>query len=144
MAWIKLTTAHIDESLSAAELQALRTLQTQPNQKDPVPAAIARTTAQINGYVGAAGIEVGDPGLIPEELLSSAIAIARWRVIGRLSVGAAAKLFATENRRQEYEDAIAELKDVATRKFAISIPEEPAEEQPRPPADGAWGGTKQF
>lgn len=141
MPWIKLTPAHLDEALCAAELAALRTIQTAPGQKDPVPEAIKRTCLEVCGYVAAAGLVVGEPGLIPEQLLSTAIAIARWRLISRLSVGAAAKVFATENRRQEYLDALARLKDVATRQFVISAPEEPAEEQPRPTAAGAWGST---
>lgn len=144
MSWIKLTPAHLDSALSAPELTALRSLQLSPGQKDPVPQAILRTCTEVHGYVGAAGIQVGEAGTVPEELLSSAIAIARWRIIGRLSVGTAAKLFATENRRQEYADAMAQLKDVATRKFIISLPEDPAEEQPRAPAEGRWGGEKQF
>jgi len=141
MSWIALTPAHIDESLAKAELDALRSLQLTPGQVDPVPEAIARTCTQVNGYVAAqAGHPVGQAGTIPEELLSSAIAIVRWRIIGRLPV----KSFATESRRKEYEDAIAELKDVATGKFAISIPADPAEEQPRPQADGAWGSKPQI
>lgn len=141
MPWIKFIPAHLDEALSTAELAALRTVQTAQGQKDPVPEAIKRTCTEVCGYCAAAGLVVGEAGLIPEQLLSSAIAIARWRIIGRLSVGAAAKVFATDNRRQEYQDALAQLKDVATRKFVISVPEEPAEEQPRPAAAGAWGST---
>lgn len=141
MAWIKLTAAHLDEALAATELAALRTVQTAAGQKDPVPPAIARTCTEVGGYVAAAGIEVGEPGTIPEQLLSAAIALVRWRIIGRLSVGAAAKVFATENRRQEYLDAVVLLKDVATRKFIISLPEDPAEDQPRAPAVGVWGSA---
>jgi phage gp36-like protein len=138
MSWITLTPAHVDESLSAAELDALRSLQLADGQADPVPEAIARTCTQVNGYVAAqAGHPVGQAGTIPEELLTSAISIVRWRVIGRLPV----KLFTTENRRKEYEDAIAELKDVAKGTFAISFPADPAEDQPRPAADGAWGSA---
>lgn len=141
MAWIPLKPAHIDESFAAAELQALRTLQLEPAQKDVVLEAIKRTTYEVRGYVAAyQGKTVGEPGTVPEELLSAAIVITRWRLLGRLPV----KAFATENRRKEYEDAVAQLRDVASGKFAIGTPEEPAEEQPRPPADGAWGGAKQF
>ena len=138
MSWITLTPAHIDESLAAAELDALRSLQLTPGQEDPVPKAILRTCTQVNGYVAAqAGHPVGQAGTIPEELLTSAISIVRWRVIGRLPV----KLFATDSRRKEYEDALAELKDVAKGTFAISFPVDPAAEQPRPPASGEWGSS---
>jgi phage gp36-like protein len=136
MSWIALTPAHLAESLTQAELDALRTVQVAPGQADPLPEAIARTCTQVNGYVAAAaGHPVGQAGTIPEELLTTAISIARWRVLGRLP---SARL-ATEVRRKEYEDAIAELRDVATGKFAISFPADPAEEQPRPQAEGAWG-----
>lgn len=136
MSWIALTAAHIAESLAAAELQALRTLQLEAGQTEPVAEAIARTTYEVRGYVAAhQGQQVGDPGTIPEELLSAAIAIARWRVIGRLPV----KVFATDSRRKEYEDAIAQLRDVAAGKFAVSVPADPAPEQPRPAREAAWG-----
>lgn len=138
MSWIPFTSEHIDESLAAAELSALRTLQLVPGQANPVDEAITRTTYEVRGYVAAYhGTAVGQPGTIPEELLSAAIAIARWRIIGRLPV----KTLASDNRRKEYEDAIAQLRDVATGKFAISVATEPAEEQPRPPAEGAWGSA---
>ncbi len=141
MAWIPLTAAHINESLAAPELQALRTLQLVPDQADPVPEAIERTTFEVRGYVAAYhGTAVGQPGTIPEELLSAAIAIARWRLIGRFPV----KTMASDNRRKEYEDAIAQLRDVAAGKFAISVAADPAEEQPRPAAEGAWGSQPKF
>lgn len=138
MSWITLTPVHITEALSDAELDALRTIQLAPGQEDPIPKAIFRTCKQVNGYVAAqAGHPVGQDNTVPEELLTSAISIARWRVIGRLPV----KLFATEVRRKEYEDALAELKDVAKGDFAISFPADPAAEQPRPPASGSWGSA---
>lgn len=141
MPWVPLTSAHITESLAAAELTALQTMQLAAGQTNPVPEAIERTTLEVRGYVAAYhGTAVGQAGTIPAELLSSAIAIARWRLIGRLPV----KSFATDSRRKEYEDAIAQLRDVAAGKFAISVATDPAAEQPRPPAEGAWGSAAKF
>lgn len=138
MSWIALTSAHIAGSLTQAELDALRTVQVSPGQADPLSEAIARTCTEVNGYVAAqAGHPVGQAGTIPEELLSSAIAIARWRLLTRLPN----TRLATESRRLEYTDALAQLKDVAKGDFAISFPADPAEEQPRPPAEGAWGSA---
>ncbi len=136
MPWISLTEAHLLESLAAAELSALRTMQTAPGQTDPLPEVLERTVGQVQGYVGTR-YPVGQPGTIPDQLLSSAIAIARWRLVGRLPI----KLMATDNRRQEYEDAIAELQAVAAGKFALSVATDPAENQPRPQAEGAWGSS---
>lgn len=136
MSWLTLTAQHLAEGLTGLELTALRTLQLDQGQTDPVPDALTRTTYEVRGYVAAFhGTAVGQPGTIPEELLSSAIAIARWRVLGRLPV----KQLATDGRRKEYEDAIAQLRDVAAGKFAISVASDPAAEQPRPQAGGLFG-----
>lgn len=138
--WIALDSTHLTQGLSGPEISALRTMQLDQGQTDPVPEVLLRTTYEVRGYIAANhGQTVGEVGKIPEELLSAAIAIARWRLLGRLPV----KTFATESRRKEYEDAVALLRDVAAGKFAISVAIDPAEEQPRPPAQGAWGsGTK--
>ena len=139
--WIVLDASHLTQGLSAAELTALRTQQLVPNQVDPVPEVLMRVTFEVRGYVAAnAGRQVGEPGTIPEELLSAAIAVARWRLIGRLPV----KALATDSRRKEYEDAIALLRDVAAGRFAISVATEPAEEQPRPQAQGQWGSAEKI
>ena len=136
MAWLTLTSAHVQASLAAAELTALRTTQLAVGQTDPLPEAITRTVGEVRGYVGAhAGGMVGQAGTIPEELLASAVAIARWRLLGRLPV----KLMASEQRRQEYDDARALLRDVAAGKFAVSAPANPATDQPRLVAEGSWG-----
>jgi phage gp36-like protein len=134
MPWLLLSSEHLDGALAAAEVTALRTLQVAAGQADPVSEAIDRAAAEVQGYVGTR-YQVGQPGTVPDQLLSSAIAIARWRLLCRLP----AKVFATEARRKEYEDAIAQLRDVAAGKFALSVPEDPAEEQPRPTAGGAYG-----
>lgn len=140
MPWITLTEAHLLEALTATELSSLRTLQLAAGQTDPLPDVLARATAEVQGYVGTR-YPVGQAGTVPDQLLSSAIAIARWRLIGRLP----AKILATENRRKEYEDAIAQLRDVAAGKFALAVATDPATEQPRPQATGRWGsGTSIF
>jgi len=139
MPWITVTEDHLLRVISSGELEALRSKATAPGQDDPVTAVIASTCLEVQGYVGAR-YPVGQAGTVPEQLLNATVAIARWRLLTRLPV----KLMATEARRQEYDDAISLLKDVAAGKFALSVASEPAEEQPRPQADGAWGGTKDF
>lgn len=139
MPWITLTVAHVSESLAGPELTALSTLQLAAGQTDPLPEVIERTCAEVQGYVGTR-YQVGAAGTIPEQLLSSAIAVARWRLLGRLPV----KVFATESRRQEYLDAVRQLEAVATGKFALSVPTTPATEQPGQSGGAAWGGTKDF
>jgi phage gp36-like protein len=140
MPWINLTEAHLLEALTARELDSLRTVQIADDQVDPVPEVLARAASEVQGYVGTR-YAVGQAGTVPDQLLSSAIAIARWRLIGRLPT----KIMATESRRQEYEDALTQLRDVAAGKFALSVATEPADDQPRPQATGSWGsGTNIF
>lgn len=135
MPWIILTNDHIIGALAAAEVTALRTLQLTPGQADPLPEVITQTVGKVHGYV-ATRYEVGQAGTIPDQLLASAIAIGRWILIGRLP----SKILATEIRKQQYEDGLAELRDVAAGKFVLSLAEDPADDQPRPTAAGAWGG----
>lgn len=139
MPWITLTEDHLLESLAALELTSLRDQQRAPGQTDPVPEILARTCAEVQGYVGTR-YAVGQPGTVPDQLLSSTIAIARWRLLGRLPV----KALATEHRRKEYEEALAQLRDVAAGKFALTMADDPGEEQPGPQGGAAWGGAKAF
>ncbi len=136
MPWITLTVDHLLEALTSGELTALRTMQLAPGQADPVTDVIARSASEVQGYV-ATRYAVGQAGTVPEQLLSSAIAIARWRLIGRFP----SRIMATESRRKDYEDAIAQLRDVAAGKFALDVATEPATTQPRPQARGAWGSS---
>lgn len=136
MPWIILTVDHVYQSLAEPELAALRELLLMPSQVDPLPEILDRTSQEVRGYVAAwHGQQVGQPGTVPNELLTSAISIARWRLIGRLPV----KIFATEFRRKEYDDALHQLELVAAGKFLVSIPEDPDPEQPLPPAGGEYG-----
>jgi phage gp36-like protein len=139
MPWISLDESHVTGSLSAAEATALRTLQLPQGAPDPLVESIEQTVSRVQGYV-AVRHEIGQPGMIPDQLLQGAIAIARWNLIGRLP----AKALATDIRKQQYEDAMKELEAVAAGKFKLSITDDPADDQPGQTGGGAWGGTKAF
>ena len=106
---------------------------------DPLAESVAQTVSRVQGYV-AVRYAVGQPGLIPEQLLQGAIAIARWNLIGRLP----ARALATDIRKQQYDDAMTELKAVAEGKFKLSIADDLADDQPGGTGGGAYGGTKDF
>jgi phage gp36-like protein len=137
MSWIALTPDHVVQSLAETEASALRTLQLAAGATDPLPDVIAQTVAKVQGYVAVRYL-VGQPGTVPEQLLATAIALARWALIGRLPI----KALATDIRRAQYEDALAELRDVAAGKFKLSLPANPAADQPGAPAGGAWGSQE--
>lgn len=84
---------------------------------DPLPEIIATVTDLVRGYVaGCASNPMGPAGTIPARLESAAASIVRYQLLTRLPVNAPAFM---EQRRKEYEDAIALLKDVASGKFAV-------------------------
>ena len=114
---------------------------------DPVAAALADTTAEVRGYIAArAGEMVGEDGTLPSELTATALAIARWRLLTRLTVDdvEALKLLAPRAidpaLRARLHDVLWVLvKDVAAGRFFVSPPTTPAATQPRPVAGGAFG-----
>jgi len=141
MPWIALTEEHVLEGLSTVDLDALRKIQQAPGALDPMPGILARTASEVQGYV-ATRYPVGQAGTVPDQLLSAAAAIARWRLLGSLPI----RQLSTEHRKGEYDDAWSRLRDVSAGKFALDIPTSPATTQPGPAAGttAAWGSTKEF
>jgi phage gp36-like protein len=136
MSWITLISADLAATLLAQEVAALSGYSLASGAADPVAAALADTTEEVRGYVAArANGIVGDPGTLPSELKSTALAIARWHLLTRVAAGRAATMLLTEARRKEYEDAIGRLKDVAAGRFFV----QPPTQVQRPTAGGAWG-----
>jgi phage gp36-like protein len=139
MSWITLTPEAVKSQLSAVEIAALANYLA-PGQSDPTPDLVARTASEVRGYVAAHyGTQVGVSGTIPEELESAAVSLARWRLLGRLATGKVAQVLMTDARRKDYEDAVQQLRDVAAGKFAVSVPDLPSTDQPRPQGGGAFG-----
>ncbi len=72
--------------------------------------AIAEADAEIDGYLGSRYTVPVSP--VPTLLRNFSVAISLWKLYGRRSL-------ANERRRQEYEDAIAKLKDLATGRMVL-------------------------
>lgn len=84
---------------------------------DPLPEIIAAVTDMVRGYVaGCASNPMGPEGTIPSRLKDSAVSVVRYQLLVRLPINASAFM---EQRRKEYEDAVALLKDVSACKFAV-------------------------
>jgi phage gp36-like protein len=119
MPWISITPATIGRGFAAAELSALRTVQTAP-EGDPTTATIAAVVEEVRGYVAACSKNsLGPAGTIPARLEASALDVVRWRLLSRLPV----QSMASDARRKAYEDAISMLRQVARCEFAVDIPE---------------------
>ena len=143
--WITLQSSAVQGALTSTEATALSTYLLAEGASDPLTEVVARTCAEVRGYVAVRyGTAVGEAGTVPEELESAAISVARWRLLTRLAAGRAAQVLLTEGRRKEYEDAVVLLRDVAAGKFAIAAPVTQNTEQARPPATGVFGSRTNF
>lgn len=72
--------------------------------------AIAEADAEIDGYLGSRYTVPVSP--VPTLLRNFSVAISLWKLYGRRSL-------VNERRRQEYEDAIAKLKDLAAGRMVL-------------------------
>ena len=118
MAWITLTEDNVRERLSWPELSAFKTWHLKAGQDDPVPETIVRVVNEVRGYVsGCARNVLGPAGTIPDSLADAALSLMRWRLATRLPGASQALL--DESRKQEYDDALRLLRDVARCNFGI-------------------------
>ncbi|ODU24840.1 MAG: hypothetical protein ABS95_01425 [Verrucomicrobia bacterium SCN 57-15] len=122
MAWAALTVDDIKTRLSGPELNSLQSSALAAGQNNPLPEVIAQVTDEIRGYIRPRGT-LGPEGTLPPQVFSAALAIIRWRVMGRMSVGSAGLILQSEPRRKEYEDAMALIKDIGAGRFVVETPD---------------------
>jgi len=113
MAWITPSADDVKTRLTGAELNAFRTVALASGQADPITQVMLDTVNEVRGYVAAGGYVMGTAGTIPPQTLAPALAIIAYRLATRLP------LKVSEDRRKQYEDAIAYLRDVAAKRTLI-------------------------
>jgi hypothetical protein len=134
--WNELTADAIKGRLTKPELTALLTAakQTEQTEAGLLADAIATVTSEVRGYVSACSRnQLGADGTIPDELLSSALALLRRYLFTRLP---GMKALYDQIREEETKDALQRLRDTAACKFAIVQPTAPA-----PASEQAGGGS---
>lgn len=117
MSWTTLTTADLLARLSESERQTLEEKDLAEGQTSPVTAILSQVTGMVRRAVGKGGGTLGLAGTIPDELISAAISIARYQLCCRFPTQ-----LLNEHRVKEYDNAIAELKDVADDAAGIAAP----------------------
>lgn len=137
--WITITESDIERRLTGGEFTAVREAALSDGQPDPLPEEIASAVRRVRGSVAACSKNsVGPDGTIPDELEDAFLAILRYKLLTRFpEIG-----LISQDRRQEYEDALALLKDCARCDFAVEQPAEPEPEKTTsslPPAISAPG-----
>lgn len=118
MSWAALTTNDVKTRLSGAELSLVQSQVLAQGQSDPMPEIIAQVTGAIRGHI-AVKYALGADGTLPPEIKDAAIAIVRWRLIGRLAAGTQGALSGSEHRKNEHDDAWKTVEKIAEGKFAI-------------------------
>lgn len=140
MSWIAITTDDVKTRLAGAELTAYQTAALATAQTDPLPEIITAVVNEVRGRVAACAanqLDV-DQTTIPDELLHHALAIIRYRLITRLPIAV------KEERRKEYDDALAVLRDVAACNFAIEQPATASSEEIGAPSPSVKERKRKF
>jgi hypothetical protein len=123
MAWITITTNDVKTRLAGAELTAYQTAALAVGQTDPLPEIIQGVIREVRGRVAACRQNtLGDGDTIPDELLHHALAVIRYRLTTRLPIAV------KEERKQEYDDALETLREVAKCEFVVESPTTPTSE----------------
>jgi len=125
MAWATIIVDDLKAGLAGAELEALQSAALATGQSDPTPEIIAQVIDLVRGYIAAAGVTLGTGATIPSKLKTSALAIIRYRICSRLPISS----LLTDARKQEYQDALRLLEQVAAGRFRVEEPTEAATEQ---------------
>lgn len=118
MAWITLSINDVKTRLAGAEVEALQEAALAVGQADPLPEIIRQAIIEVRGYVAACRENtLGAGDTIPEELKSAALDLIRHRVCTRLPVQ-----LLTEERKEEYRNALTLLRDAAACRFTLEQP----------------------
>lgn len=116
MAWTTLTESDVKTRLAGAELTAFTTVALASGQTTPLTPLITQVVDEVRGYCAVRNT-LGEGATIPSKLVTAAVDILRYRLTTRLPIKV------TEERKAEYANAIALLRDVAAGRFAIEEPE---------------------
>ena len=110
MAWTTPTETDLAAFLSQRELDAFRASPAASMAQDPHAGLMAATVQQVRAAVRACGrVKMApNPATIPQSLLATWAAIARYHALTRLPVPVG------EDRRKAYEEALATLEKVAS------------------------------
>lgn len=123
--WITITEDNIERRFTGGEFTAVREAALSDGQDDPLPEELASAIRRVRGSVAACTRNsVGPDGTIPDELEDALLAILRYKLLTRFpEIG-----LISQDRRQEYEDALSLLKDTARCDFAVEQPVNPVAE----------------
>jgi phage gp36-like protein len=117
MAWVEITEADVQTRLAGAELSAYRSAAKASGQADPLSEIITAVVDEVRGYIAACDRNtLGAGTTIPSKLKSATLNLIRYRLITRLPIAI------SDERKEEYRDAINLLERVSDCRFAVEDP----------------------
>lgn len=118
MSWIKPLEHNLASYLAQDEIDAFRQLMgftSDGKMKDPVESVLEETACMVRGYCKAK--VDADPFKIPQSLMSSAMVIARYRILTRMSIDV------NDARKEDYSRAMEHLALVAKGDVIVESPD---------------------
>lgn len=112
--------------MSGTELTAFRSVALQSGQIDPVAEAIVNNVNHIRGFIAACQRNIlGPEGTLPDKLLKTFLGLVVMDIMSR----AAGKILdQSGQRKKDWENANATLREVAICRFAVEVPDDPTTE----------------
>lgn len=121
MAWITITESDLLTRLSGAELSAFRAAALAEDQPDPLAVTIEAVVEEIRGFLAAGHWPLGPVLTIPRKLANVALDRIVWELMKRPG---ATIIDTNDARKDANARALALLRDVAARKFAVEDPDQ--------------------
>jgi hypothetical protein len=121
MSWKPVTTAAVMARFNNAELAALQSIQGSAEQLGNVLDDVRDT---VRGHIIAGGNRLGPAGTTPDQLKIHIVSMAIWLWLTGFSKN---EKLQTDARQKNYTAALDALKEIASGKIKVEIPEEPAD-----------------
>jgi hypothetical protein len=118
MPWNTLATTDITAEILPDEVTALNTIQ---GSTSILSAILSTVTAEIQAQILVGGNQIGQPGTVPDQIRSDAIAMARWKWFCSLPKTDLQSDF----RRAQYDEAVKRMEKIREGREKVEIPVQP-------------------
>ncbi len=118
MPWNTLTAADVTAEILPDEVTMLNTIQ---GSMTILSTILSTVTAEILAGILVGGNQIGQPGTVPDQIRSDAIALARWKWFCSLPKTDLQSDF----RRAQYEEAVKRMEKIREGREKVEIPANP-------------------
>jgi len=118
MSWNTLATTDITAEILPDEVTMLNTIQ---GSSSILSTILGTVTAEIQAQILVGGNQIGQPGTVPDQIRSDAIALVRWKWFCSLPKTD----LQSEFRRAQYDEAVKRLEKIREGREKVEIPTQP-------------------